>query len=224
MPIDYTLVRSKKRKRSFSLKITSDGALQVNVPYKTKLADIESFIAEKHQWIVAKQKQNQRLVPPEYTYQSGEKHYYRGRTLPLHLIVCHFSSVRFTQDSIAIFHRKNSSIKNILVKAYKQEALQYLTQRTHELAQAFSLTTLKQVKVRQMKARWGSCSHDGIITYNSHLIKAADDLIDYVIIHELCHLVHHNHGRGFYRLQSALNPRWKTQKQSLHEQGYRLIY
>lgn len=66
-----------------------------------------------------------------------------------------------------------------------------------------------------MKSRWGSCSSKGKITLNTELIKLADKYIEYVMIHELCHLKHHNHGPGFYALMTELCPDWKRLRNEL---------
>ena len=69
-----------------------------------------------------------------------------------------------------------------------------------------------------MRRKWGSCSTGGKITINSELIKLDDSLLEYVVIHELCHLIHHNHSREFYNLLSQIVPEWKVQRSRL--KGY----
>jgi predicted metal-dependent hydrolase len=66
-----------------------------------------------------------------------------------------------------------------------------------------------------MKRRWGSCSNKGIITLSTELIKLPDLYLEYVIIHELCHLKHHNHGSGYYKLLSELFPDWKAARKDM---------
>ncbi len=214
--LDYELLRSKKRKYSLAMKIRNDGMLQLNVPYTTSVADIESFISNKYAWIIkTRAKQAHKcIIKPQYNF--GEKHYYLGKAYPLQLISSSQSKIEIGKDSLLVFHRKNASIKKILNVWYKQQATILLSQRTLELQKKFGFPTVAEIKLRQMKARWGSCSSAAIITYNTKLIKAAINHIDYVIIHELCHLIHQNHGKGFYRLQQQCNPQWKQQKQALN--------
>lgn len=69
--------------------------------------------------------------------------------------------------------------------------------------------------IRKMKRRWGSCSNKGIITLSTELIKLPELYIEYVILHELCHLKHHNHGSGYYKLLSELFPDYKTVRKDL---------
>ena len=71
-----------------------------------------------------------------------------------------------------------------------------------------------------MKRTWGTCSREGVIRLNTHLVKAPPEALDYVIAHEVCHLREMNHGRAFYELQDGLYPDWKTQRQHLRDHGH----
>ena len=219
----YKLFRSKKRKYSLSMKVTRMGQLQINVPFKTRESDIEAFIASKTRWIKSTISKYQALSPsPKLIYQDGELHRYMGVDYPLVCISSAQSKVKLCHQQLHVYHRKNTSIKNILNKWYKNTALAYFTKRTLQLAEDFKLPKINDIKVRFMKARWGSCSSHAVITYNIHLIKTSCENIDYVIIHELCHLVHANHGAQFYRLQTQLNPNWKRQKAQLNTEAHNI--
>ena len=74
---------------------------------------------------------------------------------------------------------------------------------------------LPAVQVRQMRSRWGSCTAQGKITLNLKLVMVPRQMIDYVIVHELCHLVEHNHGKGFYELLSRVMPAWREVRERL---------
>ncbi len=214
----YELVRSKKRKRSIALKIREDNAIQINCPYHMPLDVVESFIASKIHWIQKNLKtRSDRPNTPTLMYINGEQHLFKGQSFVLQLMHGRTNEVMLKEDQLYIFHRRGADIKKILRTWYRQQALNQLSARTRTLAEQFQLPVIKDIKVRYMKARWGSCSSDAVITYNIHLIKAHDDLIDYVIMHELCHLIHHNHSPRFYQLQSQINPNWKIHKQKLDQ-------
>ncbi len=199
------------------MKIRRDGCLQINVPFATPKREIEAFIAKKYTWLkqaIAQQAARHKNTVKEYKY--GEIHPYLGQKYELQLITAARNMVLLGDKSIKLFHRSNSNIKHQLKQWYKQQATAYLTTRSHELQKQHHFPKIKAIKFRFMKARWGSCSNDAVITYNIHLIKAPTELIDYVIIHELCHLIHPNHGRGFYLLQSTINPNWRKHKSLLN--------
>lgn len=216
--LDYDLVRSKKRRRSIALKLKEDNTIQVNCPYHMPLDVIESFIISKYSWIQKNiQARSDRPTTPLPEYQNGEPHLFKGQTHILQRIKSQHNEVLLKDDQLIVFHRHNTNIKKLLKTWYRNHALEYFTSRTITLATKHELPKIKDIKVRYMKARWGSCSHDAVITYNVHLIKADEDLIDYVIMHELCHLIHHNHSPQFYQLQTHINPHWKTHKQQLDQ-------
>lgn len=200
------------------MKITRTGQLQINVPFMTHESDIDAFIRSKISWIKRNISKRLSMIPESpILYDEGEMHRYMGVDYPLTLMTASQSKVDLSHDKLYVYHRQNASIKNILDKWYKNSALKYLKIRTRQLAEAFNMPKINDIKVRYMKARWGSCSSRAVITYNVHLIKTAPEIIDYVIIHELCHLIHPNHGPHFYQLQSQLNPNWKLQKAELNK-------
>ena len=222
--IDFLLVRSKKRKYSLSMQVKKDGSLQVNVPFATKEKDIELFLVSKKKWLLEKLQQKLDKNPLQQpTYSDGDWHWFKGQKYSLKLIITAFSRVELSGDYVLVYYRRNNSVKNVLEKWYKKEALKYFTQRTQYFAELHGFPQIKEVKIRSMKARWGSCSSRRVITYNTHLIKTPTDCIDYVIMHELCHLIHQNHQKGFHQLQLKLNPGWKKQKQKLDSFAHQIL-
>ena len=198
------------------MKVKSNGLLQLNVPYNTSLETIEAFIYEKKQWI-DKKKQSLLLKPPiqNKCYLDGEEHLILGKSYQLRLIIAPRFNVIENNDYLDVYYRKNTSIKNQFKKWFSQQAKNYFNNRTRELARIHKFPEIKAVKVRYMKARWGSCSSTKEITFNVELFKYSSVYVDYVIIHELCHLIHLNHGPGFYKLQNHINPDWKRQKKQM---------
>lgn len=99
-------------------------------------------------------------------------------------------------------------------KFYKQIAMEHLTSRASYFAQKMELT-YQELKFRKMKSRWGSCSSKKVITLNTMLMKVEKELIDYVVVHELAHLVHMNHSKAFHELVSVYLPQAKLHRQKL---------
>lgn len=215
--VAYVLKRSKKRKRSISMRFNRDNKLQINAPFWMNQSIINDFMIDKYAWIKKQQVvvDNKKKTEP-FTYQNSETHDFMGKQYQLCLMQSGKSEVLIKDKEILVFHRKNSSIKTLLENWYKKQALTYFTQRTQQLRKKYDFPAVNSIKVRNMKARWGSCSSQSNITYNTHLIKKSDQCIDYVILHELCHLIHLNHSAQFYRLQTHVNPDWKLQKQQLN--------
>ena len=208
------------------MQIKKDGILQVSVPFATKEKDIKNFLTSKKRWLLDKlsQRENKSARLP-LTYHDGELHWFKGKKVPLKLVITSFSRIELQDDYLIVYCRRHASVKNALEKWYKKQAINYFKQRTDYFAELYNFPKVQEIKIRAMKARWGSCSSYRVITYNTHLIKTPIACIDYVILHELCHLIHQNHQRGFHQLQLKINPDWKQQKHRLDEFGrHRLSY
>ena len=115
-------------------------------------------------------------------------------------------------------HRLKNSNKENIIKCYdnfyRQYAKEYLNQRAKELSE-YTRLKYSELKFRKMKNRWGSCNSKAVITLNTKLIKIDKDLIDYVIVHELSHLVHMNHSKEFHSLLNSFMPNSKALEQRL---------
>jgi predicted metal-dependent hydrolase len=110
---------------------------------------------------------------------------------------------------------EEQTIRTALQQWFKKEATRYLLQRIHYLLSSYPFPRNPEpsgYRFRRMKRRWGSCSIKGIITLNTELWKAPPKAIDYVIIHEICHLQYMNHGKEFKEYLSTLCPNWRTDK------------
>ena len=209
------------RRRSIGISVLPDSAVIVRVPYLTSLKTINRIVEEKSEWII-KHRDNYREKVKSKTrsYIDGELHLFRGIECVLKIGKSKKKYVRFLEGIIETGLEKNDdplSIKRLLYQGYKNEAeivfpgiLKTVLSRFEE--QGFKPSGLI---IRTMKRRWGSCSNKGIITLSTELIKLHDIYIEYVIIHELCHLKHHNHGAGFYKLLSELSPEWKEVRKNL---------
>ncbi|MNG12944.1 WLM domain protein [compost metagenome] len=91
------------------------------------------------------------------------------------------------------------------------------------LDQAIWVTERPPLRILTMQTQWGSCSPNGRITLNPHLVKAPRECIDYVILHEFCHIAEHNHSEHFYRLMSQVMPGWEKTKGRLDGMANRLL-
>ena len=114
-----------------------------------------------------------------------------------------------------------TSIKNRLIKWYRQQAQTYLAQRTKHYAEIIGVKP-RLVNTRTYSARWGCCSHRREITYNWLIIMAPEKIIDYIIVHELCHIKEHNHSKAFWAHVEAILPDYKLSKKWLNTYGQQI--
>ena len=220
--IEFRIVYS--RRRTLGISVLPDSSVIVRVPYRTPGKTISRIIHEKSAWIIKhidnyNQKEKRKLNSP---FIDGEKQLFRGRECVLQIFQSKKPVVRFTGNRIEVGLDKvddQSAVRKLLYLGYKTEAQITFSEllsnvlETHE-NQLFKPTGLV---IRTMKSRWGSCSRKGLITLSTELIKLPDIYIEYVIIHELCHLKHHNHGKEYYNLMSELFPEWKKVRKDLRQ-------
>src|SRR5664279_1941997 len=218
--LEFTVTYS--RRRTIGISVHPDSSVIVRVPYTTSQKTIARIVKEKYDWAV-KHRDNYRKLNSSTvnrSYTNGEMHLFRGNNSKLEIEKSVKSYVRFFDNTIQIGTDRTDnslSVKKILYNGYKNEALKYFPELMSKVIgkhekQGFNPRGLI---IRTMKRRWGSCSNKGIITLSTELIKLSDIFLEYVIIHELCHLKHHNHGPKFYELLSEVFPDWKPVRKEL---------
>jgi predicted metal-dependent hydrolase len=130
-----------------------------------------------------------------------------------------FDQVKLFRGRILVLKKENTSPKHLLSEWYREKAVSHFDDTLKKILPLFLRfdMLLPELQIRHMPTRWGSCTSRGKVILNPELIKAPKGSIEYVIIHELCHLIHHNHTRAFYELQSAIMPDWKKWKERLEK-------
>jgi predicted metal-dependent hydrolase len=219
-PIAYSLELSTRR--TLSITVQPDLSVQVKAPAEAKREEIERRLLKRAGWIVRQQAffSSFRPLTPPRTYQNGETHLYLGRQYRLRLIAADKDSVRLQRGFLIVSSpdpANKSKIAGLVQKWYRERAKEklplYLRQVLGRFL-AFSLPAPK-LELRKMDKRWGSCTRAGKILLNPDLIRAPKGCIEYVLVHELCHLLEPNHGPDFYDLQSRVMPDWLKWKERL---------
>lgn len=218
--INYTIERS--RRRTLAIIIRRDGSVAAKVPLRTGEDAIAAFMLSKAAWI---QKHAMRLealhIEGKRSFTDGEIHYYLGRPVTLRIIEGQQRNrIEFTGDLIIIECKDKwdpALGEQLVNRLYKRLALDHFEQRLASLLEKFRSYNFKptSLKVRTTVSRWGSCSANGSISLSTNLMKKREELIDYVILHELCHLRHRNHGPNFYKLLGEVCPEYATLRAEL---------
>lgn len=204
--------RKNKRSKGVSIAIRPMKGVVVNLPFYLSYRIALSIVERKRTWIlnhlpVIEKIENKATI---FTEQTSFSTKYRN------LIIDKYpkDSIRtkITAESIIIRYPENLDVQNpvvqqtiraAVIKALRMEAKEYLTRRTRQLADKYQFK-FKNVFIKNNKTLWGSCSGQNNINLNLHLMRLPDHLIDYVIIHELCHTVEKNHGPRFWKLMDTL--------------------
>ena len=192
-----------------------NGEVKVSAPLSIPDEEIVKFINSKKEWILKKQKYIlENDIEPPLKYDNGEKHYVWGEEFGLQLIsnstVKHVLIDR-EKSILYLPISKRSTIekrKNILNEFYRKELKSAIPNVLTKCTKIVGRKP-KDVGVRKMK-NWGNCKQDGGITLSLNLAKKDPECLEYVMIHELCHLIEFNHGKNFKKLMDKNCPNWKV--------------
>ena len=221
-------VLRSKRKTSV-LYIVGD-ELQIRVPNRVRDRKIVEILETKERWIRNKviQLQNQRITNKR-EFISGESFSLFGRNLYLKVLEGGKVGTQLIDDYLITTVRaseigdlRKSRIKTYLERWYIQEAYQKLEEKVMRYSKIIRVSP-REIKVRNYKTRWGSCDNKGRLTFNFHLIKAPHEIVDYVVIHELCHMIQPNHSKFFWNEVARFDPSFKNHKKWLKLNGADLM-
>ena len=221
-------VLRSKRKTSV-LYIVGD-ELQIRVPNRVRDRKIVEILETKERWIRNKviQLQNQRITNKR-EFISGESFSLFGRNLYLKVLEGGKVGTQLIDDYLITTVRtseigdlRKSRIKTYLEKWYIHEAYQKLEEKVMKYSKIIRVSP-REIKVRNYKTRWGSCDNKGRLTFNFHLIKAPHEIVDYVVIHELCHMIQPNHSKFFWNEVARFDPSFKNHKKWLKLNGADLM-
>ena len=221
-------VLRSKRKTSV-LYIVGD-ELQIRVPNRVRDRKIVEILETKERWIRNKviQLQNQRITNKR-EFISGESFSLFGRNLYLKVLEGGKVGTQLIDDYLITTVRtseigdlRKSRIKTYLEKWYIHEAYQKLEEKVMRYSKIIRVSP-REIKVRNYKTRWGSCDNKGRLTFNFHLIKAPHEIVDYVVIHELCHMIQPNHSKFFWNEVERFDPFFKNHKKWLKLNGADLM-
>lgn len=219
-------VKRTSRKGSVGFKVTKDG-VTVLAPSRISNRELETIVQTKALWINQTWEKAQRQQTPQRLYQTGESFPFLGHDYPLSIIQTDRRQVELDTGEICIDLDRTDSrdiqqqCETMMAEWLQRQAEDYLPQRLKHWA---DITTWQpnSLKIRDYKSRWGSCDQFGRITLNNRLMMAPEGVIDYVIIHELAHLLELNHSTAFWTLVGRHCPSYKTQRNWLRKHSHSL--
>ncbi|MDR9375147.1 MAG: SprT family zinc-dependent metalloprotease [Schleiferiaceae bacterium] len=217
--IDYELTFADRK--SLGIRVYPDCSVKVIAPMATSEERIEKKLRKKAPWILRQQYDFLAFHPltPPRKYVNGETHLYLGRQYKLRVEEADKNEVKLQNGRLFIHKRSDVSAAKLLNTWYKQKAEIHFPELLAKALPLFARYQIQEppLRIQSMSNRWGSCTPQGKIILNPELIKAPKGSIEYVIIHELCHLVHYNHTRAFYELQESIMPNWRKWKERLEQ-------
>ena len=217
--IEYNL--SFATRKSLGIKVLPDGLVKVIAPNDTSIIDINKKVKLKANWILKQQAFFCSYKPntPTRKFVNGETHLYLGRQYKLQIIEDTINEIKLYRGAMIMKTKKVNPeyLEKKLNEWYKEKAIFHFEELLNSSLEKFNKYKIEKpvLDIRLMQKRWGSCTTSGKIILNTELIKAPKGSIEYVVIHELCHLIHYNHNKDFYDLQNRLSPNWEKWKEKL---------
>lgn len=192
-----------QRSRSIKIHVEPDGSVVVTTPPRFAKSHIPRYVEQARDWI---EEQKARLKEKPILWTSTHVYFF-GVAHEIVILPTLDGSIHVRGEKIYVspLTKHTTSVRDQLEKWLKNRAAEYCLVRIDSLSQKMHVT-YKNVSFKQQKTRWGSCSSDKNLNFNWRLIHAPKEVIDYVIIHELAHTVHMNHGRQFWDLVAKYDP------------------
>lgn len=211
-------------RKTLAIEVHPDLRVTVRAPEGSALETIRQKVKKRVPWILRQQRQFESYLPklPPRQYVSGETHRYLGRQYRLKVSESETEAVKLSRGYFFISLRDRSDterVKTLLLEWYRQQAERVFEERLDACLTKLRFLHLNkpELEIRQMATRWGSCTPEGKILLNLRLIQVPKEYIDYMVMHELCHLKEHNHSRRFYELLNRVMPDWQKKRQRLNE-------
>lgn len=210
-------------RKTIGLYVHRDGSVQVRAPNRVPLAQIYLFMRERWDWLMLQRARfMEEPAPAPVRYESGGTFQHLGHSLTLQVNEAGHNRATRHGDvlQVSITQERQAApdgLGGVIELWQRREAQKVFPLRLafcHEEMKSLRLP-FPELKIRKMRTRWGSCTRKGVITLNLELIRMPAECIDYVVMHELCHLVEFNHSKQFYELQSRFLPDWKERKHRL---------
>jgi len=217
--IDFQLIFQERK--SMGITITPEMEVVVKVPLNTPLEKIKEKVRKKAPWIIKQQNFFLSFHPKikERRYVAGETHLYLGRQYRLEVTLANKNEVKYKGRFIEVITKDKANTKTLLKRWYRDKAKTKFNEIAAPLIEQFKKYQVAPsgFVIQEMPTRWGSCTPNGKIILNPELIKAPRPCIEYVIIHELCHLIHRDHTQKFIDLQTKEMRDWEKWKMKLEK-------
>lgn len=206
-----------------------EGDVVLRAPLKSSRTWLMGFLEEKLGWIEKTLAQDRHTSDgPKRTFEEGDVFYLLGQPHSLRYEEGRPMAALFKDDVLSVRIRKGLTLNERKARAtklveahYRMVAVEHFRRRSAYYATLLGREA-REVRVRDYKSRWGCCAADGTITYCWRAIMAPDHVVDYLVAHEMAHLVHMNHSRHFWEQVEDMFPHYKTARQWLKANGHLL--
>lgn len=226
MEYQVNVIRSAKRKRTITFEVHGD-VLVIRCPVRTTDEEIRSLVDKKRSWIEQALEKMQSVLDSELHSNGAQPILYQGEQLEVIRKHIDVAGIRVQQSGLGELSVSShvtltdDEVHALVTSWLKRQANHQIPIRVANYAERLGYR-YNRVQVKEQKRRWGSCSSQRNLNFNWRLIQAPTWVLDYVIVHELCHLREMNHSDRFWSLVKQAYPNYEEAKQWLREHGHRL--
>lgn len=221
--IFYELIRSKRK--TVRLRLMNQDLLEINAPLKISIDDLEKIIRQKENWL-NKRIESLKELPTKTSkrfYQQGEEFLYQGRQVELRLhIKSQWKSYQVFEESgtLSVWGPNSEpvEVEKALMEWFRKSAKKIIGTSLEEWSQRLEIPYQK-FDIGNGRCLWGSCHQNGTVRINWRAIFISPDILDYLLVHELCHLREMNHSSRFWTEVESILPDYKMRRKRLRELG-----
>ena len=219
------LWKQSARRRTVSITLHPERGVVVHTPRRYPLREVEALLREKARWIFKHlgQMEADRAKRPQTLWQPGEEVPLRGNRYPLFCLPAleeeqvWFDGERFNLRTHELVPPPEK-IETMMVDWYREEARRIINERVEHYRHGLGVSP-EVIRIKDQKHRWGSCSAQGALNFSWRLILAPERVLDYVVVHELCHLRFLDHSNRFWTLVELVLPDYRELKAWLRQEG-----
>ncbi len=218
-PIDFELER--RDRKTLEISVEPDAKVKVIAPFDASLESIGEKVKKRGDWILKQKRYFFELPPkqPSREYVPGETHHLLGKPYRLKFEASDSELLQIEGSLLIVYgSREPARVEALMRNWYRHRAAQVFDGLLNEWWPRMGFDADKPtVQIRKMEKRWGSCTAKGGLIFNEELIKAPKSCIEYVVVHELCHLIERDHTNQFYFKLTSYLPDWQQRKKRLEE-------
>ncbi len=223
MDIEYQIVRSKSRKKSASLKVLPSGEVQVRAPVYMRDDFIANFVNANEDWIESQRLKIIKTKPKEVV--ENELWPYLGELYIIKLVSTRLRPrIEISEQFIIVRINSQTNLalrRKLIIEWYKKQARTLIVDLVKKYASILG-EQYGLIRLKDTTSRWGSCSSEGNLNFNWRLVLAPQRVLEYVVIHEVCHLRYQHHKTSFWRLVETLDREYRNSRTYLKHHGWKL--
>jgi predicted metal-dependent hydrolase len=213
-------LRESSRRRTVGITVERDGSLVLATPPQVPVEKLEAIVNQRRFWIYTKLIQKESLQSPQdhKRYLPGEGFYYLGRSYRLRLVDTAKTPLRLYQGQFELLRSHQDQGRTCFTQWYREHLTPYLTSIIAATARRIEQEPRKY-QIRELGNRWGSCSPNGDLYFHWRVALLPRPMIDYLVVHEMIHLVQPHHNQDFWDRVERIVPDWLDRKNWLAKHG-----